>query len=139
MSDDTRESGRPRPARPSKPTPVRALDDAPPTRKEGPGPPPERVTLEVGNEAWTAEVAGQAVAAGGTGMLLVRFAEGELTAGDHESEPAREEALEAWVVGTRLEDLSPSRLEEALARAGPWKGSKTDRPFFADEGGRRGR
>ena len=134
--------GKPRSARPSKPTPVRALEATPPTRKEGPAPPPERVTLQVDERSWIAEAVGHAEGAGGIRILLVRFDPGRETA-DVETvsgtEAPPEEAREAWVVGDRLDALPHALLAEALTRAGPWKGSETTAPFFADEGGRRGR
>ena len=136
------DGGKPRSARPSKPTPVRALDDTPPARKEAPGPPPERVTFRVDDRSWTAEAVGHAESAGGVGVLLVRFTareaadDGGETASDSEDLP--EDAREAWVVGDHLKALPHARLAGALTRAGPWRGSETTAPFFAENTGDRG-
>lgn len=129
---------RPQPARASKPTPVRALDDVPSPR-EAPGPMPERKTFPVEGQVWLAEVMGHArgSGSGGPGLLLVRF-EPEVGAGTmHEdSSPAR---LESWLVAERLAEVSESHLASALAKAQPWRGVPEPPPFFAEEGGRRGR
>ena len=85
---------------------------------------------------------GHAEGAGGTGILLVRFTEGDEPpdAGDDAGSPDPiGEVREAGVVGDRLDAVPRARLADALSRAGPWKGSETNAPFFADEGGRRGR
>lgn len=121
---------RPPSARPSKPTPVRALEDTPRTRGGEPGPPPERTTFERDGRAWVAEVVGQA---GGVrpGLLLLKL-EPEEPGGDSR-------ARGAWLVGERLSELTESHLERALARSEPWRERREPAPFFTEEGGRRGR
>lgn len=125
---------RPSPARPSKPTPVRALEDTPRPRGEEPGPPPERATFESEGRSWVAEVVGQAGGPGpgdGPGLLLLRLEPEE--PGDGPG------PREAWLVGKRLSELTESHLERALARSEPWREGREPAPFFTEEGGRRGR
>lgn len=125
---------RPKSARPSKPTPVRALEDTPRPRGGEPDPPPERTTFESGGRVWVAEVAGQGGGpgrAGGPGLLLLKL---------EPEEPGDDgEPREAWLVGERLSELTEAHLERALARSIPWREDDGPAPFFTDEGGRRGR
>lgn len=125
---------RPRSARPSKPTPVRALEDTPKPSGGEPGPPPERTTFESGGRVWFAEVVGQGSGPGhgdGPGLLLLKL---------EPEEPGKpSEAREAWLVGARLAELTESHLERALARSEPWREERGPAPFFTEEGGRRGR
>ena len=125
---------RPPSARPSKPTPVRALEDTPRPRGGEPGPPPERTTFESAGRVWVAEVVGQGGGPGrgvGPGLLLLKL---EPEEPGHDSE-----AREAWLVGERLSELTESHLERALARSEPWREKREPAPFFTEEGGRRGR
>lgn len=125
---------RPPSARPSKPTPVRALEDTPQPPGGEPGPPPETTTFESGGRVWVAEVVGQGSGPGrgdGPGMLLLKLEPEE--PGDDSG------AREAWLVGERLSELTESHLERALAHSEPWREERGPTPFFTEEGGRRGR
>jgi hypothetical protein len=87
---------------------------------------------------------GRAEGWGGSSILLVRFMQPEAVDGSDDGDPAAQDRapeppLEAWVVGAGLTEVGLAALIEALGRAEPWKGLVIDRPFFADEGGRRGR
>lgn len=121
-----------------KPTPVRVLQEAPPAPAEAPVVPVPLIVVSLDGVEWSVRVEGQS-GGPGTGpagdasppLLFVRF--------ERDGDDAATSGLGAWVVGTRLEDVSEARLEAALRNAKPWTRKAGPDGFFEDEGGRRGR